>query len=77
VPAGADVTINFNNKDQGIYNNFSVYTDQKADNPIFIGDVTIGPKQRTYNFTAPDKKGTYFFRSDNHPSSMTGQFIVQ
>jgi len=30
----------------------------------------------TYTFTAPSTPGTYFFRCDVHPETMTGQFIV-
>jgi hypothetical protein len=77
VPAGADVTIHFNNQDAGIFNNFSVYFDQAATNPIFVGDAVIGPGNATYSFSAPDQTGTYFFRSDGYPNSMTGEFIVQ
>lgn len=77
VPAGAQVTVNYNNKDSGIYNNFAVYADQTAKQTVFAGDSIIGPGNTTYSFTAPMQKGTYFFRSDNHPGTMTGQFIVQ
>ena len=77
VPAGAQVTVNYNNKDGGVYNGFSVYVDQTAQQPVFVGDGIIGPGNTTYSFSAPVQKGTYFFRSDNHPNSMTGQFIVQ
>jgi hypothetical protein len=76
VPAGAQVTINFNNQDAGIYNNFALYVDQSAKDSIFVGNVIIGPDSTTYSFSAPDQKGTYFFRSDDHPG-MNGQFVVQ
>jgi hypothetical protein len=77
VPTGANVTINFNNKDTGIENNFSIYLDQAATNPAFIGGSIIGPQNITYSFTAPAQTGVFIFRSDNHPDSMIGQFIVQ
>jgi plastocyanin len=77
VPAGAKVTINFNNMDSGVAHNLAVYTDSSAANKIFIGQIITGPNTTTYTFTAPSKPGTYFFRCDVHPTAMTGQFIVK
>ncbi len=77
VPAGAQITINFNNKDNGVSHNFAVYNDQSASQKIFVGDVVTGPGTKTYTFTAPATPGTYFFRCDIHPTQMTGKFIVQ
>jgi plastocyanin len=77
VPAGADVTVNFNNQDNGIPHNLAVYTDQSAAQSIFKGDIITGPATKTYTFTAPSTPGTYFFRCDAHPTTMTDQFIVQ
>lgn len=78
VPAGASVTINFNNKDSGISHNFSLYTDSNATPPaLFQGQIIKGPATTAYTFTAPTKAGTYFFRCDIHPTQMTGSFIVQ
>jgi plastocyanin len=75
VPAGAKVTINFTNKDN-IPHNFAAYTDSTAATTIFKGTV-ITNSNTTYTFTAPATPGTYFFRCDVHPTSMTGSFIVQ
>ncbi|MHB8104157.1 MAG: cupredoxin domain-containing protein [Dehalococcoidales bacterium] len=77
VPAGALVTLIFNNKDSGIPHNFSLYTDSSATKAIFIGQIISGPKTITYTFTAPATRGTYFFRCDVHPASMIGSFVVQ
>jgi predicted lipoprotein with Yx(FWY)xxD motif/plastocyanin len=77
VPAGAQVTVNFDNQDSGIPHNFSVYTDSSATTSIFLGQIITGVAQITYNFTAPTTPGTYFFRCDVHPTIMTGSFIVQ
>lgn len=77
VPAGSQVTVNFNNMDSGIPHSFSVYTNSTASTPIFVGQITTGPATMTYTFTAPTTPGTYFFRCDVHPTIMTGQFIVQ
>lgn len=77
VPAGAKVTINFDNRDQGIPHNFALYKDQNYTQAIFRGQNVTGPAKTTYNFTAPSTPGTYYFRCDVHPTQMTGQFIVQ
>lgn len=76
VPAGAEVTIAFDNRDNGIPHNVSVYTDSSAAEEIFVGDIVTGPGRATYVFTAPETPGTYFFRCDVHPS-MNGDFIVE
>jgi plastocyanin len=77
VSAGANVTINFNNKDT-IPHNFALYTNSSATLPaIFVGQTVTGPTTVTYTFKAPATPGTYFFRCDVHPTSMTGSFIVQ
>ncbi len=77
VPAGANVTVNFDNQDSGIPHNFAVYQDKTAAVQIFKGDVIVGPKKITYTFKAPTEPGSYFFRCDVHPTTMTGQFIVE
>jgi len=77
VPAGAMVTMNFDNRDSGIPHNFAAYTDSSASKSIFVGEVITGPETTTYTFTAPSDPGTYFFRCDVHPTTMTGQFIVK
>jgi plastocyanin len=77
VPAGAKMTVNFSNKDNGMPHNFAVYTDSSASTPIFKGQTITGIANATYTFNAPAKAGTYFFRCDVHPTIMTGQFIVQ
>ena len=77
VVAGANVTITFNNKDT-IPHNFALYTNSSATPPaIFQGQTVTGPTTVTYTFTDPATPGTYFFRCDVHPTSMTGSFIVQ
>lgn len=77
VPANAQVTINFDNQDQGVQHNIAVYTDSSAKTSIYVGKLITGLAKTTYTFTAPSKPGTYFFRCDTHPTKMTGQFIVK
>jgi plastocyanin len=76
VPAGAKVTMNFDNQDSGIPHNVAVYDDKTAKTAIYKGEIITGPKKTTYTFTAPSKAGTYYFQCDVHPS-MNGQFIVK
>jgi plastocyanin len=78
VPAGASVTINFNNLDGGIPHNISVYQNLSGGQtkPVFIGDTIRGPKTIVYNFTAPTTPGNYSFICDIHPQIMVGTFVV-
>lgn len=76
VPAGAEVTVEFENRDDGIPHNIAVYTDVSATQAIFVGEIVTGPGRATYTFTAPSEPGTYFFRCDVHPS-MNGAFVVE
>lgn len=76
VPAGAQVTVNFNNQDSGVQHNIAFYTDSSASNTIFKGPITTGLNMTTFSFTAPSTPETYFFRCDVHPSQMTGKFVV-
>lgn len=75
VPAGANVTVVFDNKDR-VPHNLAVYETTAATKEIFVGEIFTGPGTIEYRFTAPSTPGTYFFRCDVHPSTMTGDFIV-
>lgn len=76
VPAGADVTLNFENKDSGVLHNVAFYETRAAEKPIYVGQTTSRPANITYRFKAPEKPGTYFFRCDIHPQNMVGDFVV-
>ena len=77
VPAGASVTVNFNNKDS-VSHNFAVYQNLAGGQtkPIFVGSIITGPGSAVYIFTAPAAAGSYFFECDVHPQSMNGTFVV-
>jgi plastocyanin len=77
VSAGAHVTITFHNNDSGITHNMAFYTSSAATTVIYQGAKTTGVSTVTYTFDAPTTPGTYFFRCDVHPTTMTGQFIVK
>jgi plastocyanin len=78
VPAGAEVTINFDNQDSGIPHNVAVYENLAGGQtrPVFVGKIINGPATITYVFTAPAAAGSYFFDCDVHPQVMKGSFIV-
>ncbi|MGZ4124659.1 MAG: cupredoxin domain-containing protein [Actinomycetota bacterium] len=75
-PAGKAFTIVFDNKDPGVPHNISIYTDDSASTALFTGDMVSGPAKTTYTVPALDP-GTYFFRCDVHPTTMTGTFVVK
>lgn len=75
VPAGAKVTINFDNQDDGVPHNVAFYETSAAQKSIFVGQRIVGAAKITYTFTAPATAGTYYFRCDVHPS-MNGNFVV-
>ncbi len=76
VPAGAQVTVNFDNQDSGVPHNLAVYQSSSATSTIFKGQIITGSSKTTYTFTAPSKPGTYYFQCDVHPTTMNGQFVV-
>ena len=76
VPAGASVTITLANEDTAVKHDFAVYTDKRASEKIFVGDFFEGKKAMDYTFQAPPP-GTYFFRCDNHPDTMTGTLVAK
>ncbi|HWC32300.1 MAG TPA: cupredoxin domain-containing protein [Actinomycetota bacterium] len=74
--SGASVELTLQNNDS-VPHNFSLYESEAAEENIFAGETFSGPDaSRTYEFEAPDDAGTYFFRCDVHPTTMTGDFVV-
>lgn len=76
-PAGAAVKLEFDNDDEGLNHNFSLYESEDSTEPLFKGDIITGVDTITYEFTAPEEPGTYHYHCDVHPSAMTGEFIVE
>ena len=76
-PAGADVTLIFDNDDEGIPHNFSLYETPESEEAIFEGPITTGVEQIEYTFTAPEDPGTYHYHCDIHPTQMDGDFFVE
>jgi plastocyanin len=76
-PAGAAVSLIFDNDDDGLLHNWSLYESEDATEAIFEGERITGVEQITYEFDAPEEPGTYHFHCDVHPTQMTGEFIVE
>ncbi len=72
--AGAPFTISLDNKDP-IPHNVAIYTDSAATDALFTGDPDNGGVT-TYEVKPPLDAGTFFFRCDFHPTTMTGTFVV-
>ena len=64
LPAEGEVVIAFDNRDQGIPHNVSLYSE--ADDPVFQGEIITGLATIEYRFPAPPP-GSYQFRCDVHP----------
>jgi plastocyanin len=75
MPPDSPVVVEFNNADQGIPHNLSIYTDESASEVIFAGPIIEGGTSTRYEFRSPEP-GTYFFRCDVHPTDMTGTVAV-
>jgi cytochrome c oxidase subunit 2 len=74
-PAGEPFTIEFENADTGTMHNFSIYTDDSATKSLYTGQLFSSGTQ-TESVPALEA-GTYFFRCDVHPTTMTGDLVVQ
>jgi plastocyanin len=75
--AGLDVTVTLDNKDAGVLHNVAFYTSRAATQKIAAMELLTGPAKATITFTAPASAGTFFFRCDVHPDSMSGAFVVR
>ena len=74
---GARVTVILDNQDAGVLHNIAFYTNRSASQVIFRGVTFPGIAQRTESFDSPNSPGSYFFRCDVHPDTMTGTFAVR
>jgi plastocyanin len=74
VDAGSTVRMEFKNRGS-LPHNFAVYESELAQQEIFTGDI-ITEGEILYTFEAPAAPGSYFFRCDVHPVTMTGTLVV-
>lgn len=79
VQAGGQVRLRLDNRDPDVLHNIAVYQSQTNLTPVSPGSVGLlfpGPAVDDTVFDIPPP-GSYFFRCDEHPTTMTGTFIVQ
>jgi plastocyanin len=67
VPAGERFMMLFANEDDGVQHNVAIYTDDSAQESLFVGDLITGPASVRYDVPALDA-GSYYFRCDVHPA---------
>ena len=75
-PAGKPFTIVFDNQDPSIPHNLSIYTDEECDHVAVHGGHRDRSRRGHVHVDALEA-GTYFFRCDVHPTTMTGTFVVE
>ena len=78
--SGGQVVVVFDNLDEGILHNWALYESrddaESGEESIAGSPLEAGPKVQQIVFEAPES-GTYFFRCDAHPTTMTGEVTVQ
>ncbi len=80
VQGDRQVVVTFDNRDASVFHNWAVYVSEDAANsgaaPIAGSPIEPGPLVQTIVFDPPDP-GSYFYRCDVHPTTMTGTLVVQ
>lgn len=66
-PAGEPFVLAFRNQDDAVQHNVSIYADPSAEEPVFVGELVMGPTTVSYRAPAMGP-GDYFFRCDVHPA---------
>jgi plastocyanin len=80
VPAGEPFTVCFDNQDTGIPHNWALYTDESASEKLAeAGSFPNDPPAPVMLIAevAPLDPGSYFFRCDYHPTTMTGTLTAK
>ena len=75
VPAGVELTIDFQNTDTGVQHNWALY-DPADGKELFKGPILTGPANATLAVPAL-QAGTYDYVCDIHPQTMTGTLTAQ
>lgn len=74
-PADTAFAFRLVNRDPGVPHNIAVYADASAGRALFVGPTFPGVATRVSRVRAIPT-GTYFFRCDVHPTTMTGSLVV-
>jgi len=79
-PAGAPITIDFDNQDGGVTHNVEIFTADPLMDPsatqVFSGEKITGPDKVSYD-VGPLEAAAYFYRCVVHPTTMTGTLTVK
>ena len=76
VPAGAPIELSFDNQEQSVQHNVSVWeVEDFSGTPLFSGELVTGPSTVEYSIQGLTA-GTYYFRCDVHPTTMTGTIVA-
>ncbi len=73
--ANQPLTLSYENKDQ-ISHGLVLLESHSSTEPFYRVDVFSGPKSQTLTIPA-QKPGTYAFHCQNHPTQMSGTFVVK
>ncbi|HXH21166.1 MAG TPA: cytochrome c oxidase subunit II [Dehalococcoidia bacterium] len=80
VAAGTAVTLTLDNQDAGVQHNWALYESERAASrnarPLAATPLKAGPAKDSTTFTVA-RAGTYFFRCDVHPTTMTGTLLAR
>lgn len=78
--AGASFTVALDNQDPGVLHNIAFYTSRGATAPLAgtasVGAIFAGVATQSLTFEPP-RTGSFFYRCDVHPDTMTGTLVVQ
>ena len=79
VSAGGRVSLVLENRDEGLSHSWALYDNERAANqgaaPIFASDPLAAGSEAGFAFVL-SRSGTYFFRCETHPETMTGLLAV-
>ena len=73
--SAGDVTVTFDNKEEGVIHNFAVFESADSTNALASTELTAGPDTQTVTFTVEAGK-TYIYHCESHPV-MKGELTVQ
>jgi|CXWL01.1.fsa_nt_gi cytochrome c oxidase subunit 2 len=80
IRADAPVHLTVDNQDGGVTHNWALYENEDAaeggEDAIASTPLENGPLVQELTFTAP-VEGTYFYRCDVHPTTMTGTLVAE
>ncbi len=79
VPAGQDITVTFDNEDNGVPHSFAVLASHESSQVFFSTGQITGVKKMDFKIAANKLPGpgTYHFHCEVHPTQMMGTFIIK